>query len=153
MAEVLLDAASQVTGQATEFTGYPKGFRAMQLPDANVDSFFLKTFGRPDRERTCECERTSESSVGQILHLANGGTFNKKISSTENKVSKCLAKQQPAGEIVEEAYFSAFSRPPSEQEKSKLARAIDDAGPEGRRTAIEDLYWALLSSKEFLFNH
>lgn len=153
MAEVMLDAVSQVTGEATEFAGFPKGWRAMQLPDANVDSYFLKTFGRPDRDRTCECERASESSVSQVLHLSNGPTLNKKLASDQSMVSRCLAENKPVATVIEEAFFSALSRPPSASERERLVKMIEEAGPGGRRAAIEDLYWAILNSKEFLFNH
>ncbi|MBI2949840.1 MAG: DUF1549 domain-containing protein, partial [Verrucomicrobia bacterium] len=86
IAEVLLDAYSQVTGVPTEFITdlrnanrglgdkYPLGFRAIQLPDTRIASYFLKSFGRPDREKTCECERTSEPTMAQALHIANGDT-------------------------------------------------------------------------------
>lgn len=153
MAEVLLDAISQVTGQPTEFSGFPKGWRAMQLPDANVDSYFLKTFGRPDRERTCECERTSESNVAQVLHLANGATLNSKIASDQGRARKWSSENKSSEDAVEEAYLSALCRPPLPAEKERLKKLIDEAGVDGRRAAIEDLYWALLNSKEFLFNH
>ncbi|MBM3824588.1 MAG: DUF1553 domain-containing protein [Verrucomicrobia bacterium] len=153
MAEVLLDAVSQVTGQPTEFSGYPAGWRALQLPDANVDSYFLKTFGRPERERTCECERTSESNVAQVLHLANGGTLNAKIASEKGRVRQWIREKKAPGDIVEEAYLSALSRPPAMEERDRLLKLIEEAGEDGRTTAVEDLLWALLNSKEFLFNH
>jgi hypothetical protein len=164
MAEVILDAMSQVTAVPTSFNrelrrgdefaiNYPTGARAIQLPDSLVSSYFLKSFGRPDRIQTCECERTTEPSVAQVLHMANGDTLNQKLSATNGVVeSECMSKV-PAGAIIEEAYLAAFSRFPTESEKSKLAEAIDKSGPADRRAAVEDLYWALLSSKEFLFNH
>ena len=88
MAEVLLDAMSQVTGVPTEFAGYPAGWRAMQLPDANVASYFLKAFGRPDRIITCDCERNAEPSVVQVLHIANGTSLNEKLQSQANRISR-----------------------------------------------------------------
>ena len=151
MAEVLLDAFSQVTDVPTEFKGYPKGWRALQLPDSRVDSYFLASFGRADREQTCTCERTAEPSVTQVLHMFNGDTLNQKLAAKENRISKEL--EQPPEEIVKNAYLAALSRHPSEREKEKILPVITATTGDERREAIEDLYWALLSSKEFLFNH
>src|SRR2546423_8554479 len=126
MAEVLLDACSQVTGVPTEFRTdlrnenrglgdkYPLGFRAIQLPDTKIASYFLKTFGRPDREKTCECERTSEPSVTQVLHIANGDTINQKLAAKGNRLGKLLKDKTPAEKILEEAYLSSLSRYPNE---------------------------------------
>ena len=112
MAEVLLDTLSEATASPTNFKNYPKGWRALQLPDSNVDSYFLKSFGRPDREKTCECERTAEPNVTQVLHLANGNTINKKLEAKDNLIGKWIANKTPPGKIVEEAYLSALSRYP-----------------------------------------
>jgi hypothetical protein len=158
MAEVLLDAISQVTGAPTEFSGYPQGWRALQLPDSKVNSYFLKSFGRPDRANTCECERSAEPSMAQALHIANGDTLNKKLAAKGNRVDGLLAPKA-SGEhrsddaIIDDAYLSALSRYPSAPEKERV-RAILAAVPGSeRRAAIEDLFWGLLSAKEFLFNH
>src|SRR5262245_47127882 len=106
MAEVMLDAISQVTGAPTAFKDYPAGTRAMQLPDANVDSYFLKTFGRPERIITCECERSAEPSMVQILHISNGDTINGKLQAAENRLAKALAAAAPPEQIIDEAYLS-----------------------------------------------
>ncbi len=151
MAEVLLDAYSQVTGAPTEFKGYPKGYRALQLPDSKVESYFLASFGRPERDKTCVCERTTEPSVTQVLHLFNGDTLNKKLEAKDNAVEKALSAGSE--KIIEEAYLSALARYPSAEEKSKFAAALSSAGEKDHRAVVEDIYWALLSSKEFLFNH
>jgi hypothetical protein len=153
MAEVLLDTLSQVTGAPTPFKGYPEGWRAIQLPDSNVDSYFLKSFGRPDREKTCECERTEEPSVTQVLHITNGDTLNKKLTAKANRLEKLLANNSAPDKVVEELYLSALSRYPTETEKEKLVAALEDASDKERRQALEDIYWAVLSSREFLFNH
>lgn len=165
MAEVMHDAIAQITGVPTRFRVdrrnqnqglgefYPMGFRALQLPDTRTDSYFLKAFGRPEREKTCECERTDEPSVTQVLHLANGETINKKLEARECRVSALLADQASNERIVEAAYLAALSRYPTAAEKEKFVAALAAAGESERRTVIEDVYWALLSSKEFLFNH
>jgi hypothetical protein len=164
MAEVILDAYSQVTGVPTEFqrsTGngdsfqftYPRGTRALQLPDSQVASYFLKSFGKPDRIQTCECERTAEPSVAQVLHLANGQTLNAKLTAREGQLARSLADGAESRAVIEEAYLRALSRYPTPEELKGLQDVLGSAPPDQRRAALEDLYWALLSSKEFLFNH
>jgi hypothetical protein len=163
MAEVALDALSQVTGAPTEFKqaaergpggfAYPVGWRAMQLPDTNIDSYFLKSFGRPDRIITCECERTAAPSMSQALHIANGDTLNQKLKAKNNRVERMLAEKTPDEKIVEEVYLAALSRYPAAGEKTRLLALLAEAKEPNRREAVEDLFWGILSSKEFLFNH
>jgi hypothetical protein len=153
MAEVLLDTLSQVTGTPTQFKGYPEGWRAIQLPDSNVDSYFLKSFGRPEREKTCECERTAEPSVTQVLHISNGDTLNKKLSAKGNRLEKFLADKTAPERMVEEIYLGALCRFPTDAEKEKMAKTFEAAEEKERRQVLEDIYWAILSSREFLFNH
>lgn len=165
MAEVLLDALSQVTAVPTEFRidlrnenrglgdKYPLGLRAIQLPDTRIASYFLETFGRPNREKTCECERTSEPSVTQALHIANGDTINQKLTAKGNRIEKLLAEKTPPEKVIQETYLSALSRYPAEAEKSKLLTALEKTKDSELRLAVEDLFWAVLSSKEFLLNH
>jgi hypothetical protein len=152
MAEVLLDALSQATGSVTKFSGYAAGTRAIELPDVNVSSYFLQSFGRPERELTCECERTAEPSMVQVLHLSNGDTLNQKLEAKDNCLSKLLEANRSDAEIIDEAYLASLARLPTEAEKSRLVAALAEAGAD-RRLLIEDLYWSILSSKEFLFNH
>jgi hypothetical protein len=153
MAEVLLDAYSQATGAPTEFKGYPAGWRAIQLPDSNVESYFLSSFGRAQREQTCTCERTAEPSVTQVLHIFNGDSVNKKLAAKNNAIEKLLNEKPSAEKIVEQAYLGALARMPSETEKQKLLAELEKVDEKDKRVAVEDLFWALLSSKEFLFNH
>ena len=166
MAEVLLDAYAQITGVPTEFRldlrnqnrglgdRYPLGLRAVQLPDTKVFSYFLKTFGRPDREKTCECERTSEPSMTQVLHIANGQTLNEKLTAKDGTLTKILADHSlsPA-RMVEDAFLAGLSRFPTEKERTRLTQVLADAKESERRAPLEDVYWAILSSREFLFNH
>lgn len=152
-AEVLLDAISEVTGSPTDFSGYAAGWRAEQLPDSNVGSYFLKSFGRPVRELTCECERTSTPSMVQVLHMSNGDTLNQKLSAKENRIGKLLAEKVPVPQIVDEAYISAFSRFPTAKERSQLVALLEKVATKDLRTSVEDLYWSLLTSREFLFDH
>ncbi len=153
MAEVLLDATSQATGAPTKFDGYPEGWRALQLADSSVNSYFLKSFGRPDRIQTCECERTAEPSVAQVLHMANGTTLNQKLEAKSGRIERIVEEKWPADKIVEEAFLATLSHYPSDEEKAKLVKVLEGAADKDKRPAIEDVFWALLSSKEFLFNH
>lgn len=161
-AEVLLDALSQVTASPTEFRalkpdnkpGDPiSAKRAIALPDSFVDSYFLKTFGRPDRLITCDCERSDEPSVTQAFHLHNGETLNKKLQAKECAVSTA-ASEGDAGKIIDQLYLAAFCRKPAPEQRARLAAVIEaETEPAARRLAIEDLFWSVLSSKEFAFNH
>jgi hypothetical protein len=164
-AEVLLDTVSQVTAAPTTFKidrrnanrgtadAYPMGFRALQLPDSNIASYFLKSFGRADRVATCECERTNEPSMAQALHLANGETLNQKLAQKDNRIDALLASRQPDAKLIEEAYLITLGRLPTERELVKATPLLADAKPADRRAALEDLFWGLMSSKEFLFQH
>jgi hypothetical protein len=166
MAEVMLDASSQVTAVPTSFninrrnankgvgTSYPMGYRALQLPDSNTISYFLTSFGRPDRVQTCDCERTNEPSMAQALHIANGDTLNQKLSAKDNRITKLLTSGRDDAAITEEAYILALSRLPTDKERSGVVALLSDARtPEEKRTALEDVFWGLMSSREFLFNH
>ena len=169
-AEIILDAYSDLTGVPTPFTqlksaggdavsptgSYPAGTRAVQLPDSLADSRFLEAFGRAERTQTCACERTADASVGQALHLNNGHTLNEKLRSGTSVVSGWLAAKQTDSEIVDRVFLSALSREPTAGERAKfltiLAEGAKD-GPAARREAIEDFVWAILTGREFLFNH
>ncbi len=153
MAEVLLDITSQVTMVPSTFSGYPSGWRAIQLPDSSVDSYFLKTFGRPERVITCECERTEAPSMVQVLHLSNGDTLNAKLEADGNRIEKLMASDATPETIIEEAYLTALCRFPTEEEREQLLEVFADTPAEERRMATEDLFWSILTSKEFLFNH
>jgi hypothetical protein len=160
-AEVLLDAISQVAEAPTKFANYPDGTRAMQLRDASVDSYFLQTFGRPDRLITCECERTSDPSMTQVLHILNGDTLNEKLSrtadekakTTDNRIGRLLKANTETGAILDEIYLAAFARLPSEEDRAQLLEVLASVSEAEKRASLEDLAWSLLSSKEFLFNH
>jgi hypothetical protein len=165
MAEVIHDAIAGVTEVPTQFTvdrrnanaglgeKYPLGLRALQLPDTQTDSYFLKAFGRPDRDKTCECERTLEPNITQVLHIANGDTINQKLAAKTSQVSKILEEKIPDEKIIDDLYLNSLSRYPKEIEKTKLLEILEAAPESERRQVVEDIYWAVLSSKEFLFNH
>ncbi len=169
MAEVLLDAISQVTEVPTPFTHigfpggdrqetkeYPLGTRAIQLHDSAIESYFLKTFGRNSRAITCECERSDEPSMVQVLHVANGDTINGKLKTKENRVSKLLAAGHSNAELTEEIFLHCLSRFPTDAEKARVVELlgqIDEGDAGEKRLVVEDVFWSLLSTREFLFNH
>jgi hypothetical protein len=152
MAEVLLDAASQVSGAPTMFKDYPPGTRALQLPDSSVDSYFLRSFGRPDRINTCECERTALPSMAQALNLANGDALNQKLQAKDNRIDQLMAAETADEKLIEDLYLSALTRYPTATETKELTAVLAEAKTD-RRRAVEDLYWGVMSSNGFLFNH
>ncbi|HSI12062.1 MAG TPA: DUF1553 domain-containing protein [Chthoniobacter sp.] len=166
MAEVMLDAVSQVTAEPTAFRmdkrnankgigdSYPMGYRALQLPDSHTVSYFLNSFGRPNRVSTCECERTNEPSMAQALHIANGDTLNQKLAAKDNRVDQLLASGKSDAALADEIYLLALSRLPSEPERAGLTKALAEAtSPAEKRPIVEDVFWSVMSTREFLFNH
>ena len=152
-AEVLLDAISQVTGVPTVFKDLPANTRALQLPDAYVASYFLDTFGRPNRILTCTCERSDEPSMTQVLHLTNGKTIQEKLEAPEGRISRLIQAGDSTQSLIESLYLSAFARYPDEKERARLDNVLAQVSGEEKRSAIEDLFWSVLTSKEFLFQH
>ncbi|HZT82914.1 MAG TPA: DUF1553 domain-containing protein [Gemmataceae bacterium] len=169
-AEVVLDAYSQLTGVPTPFTRvnigttggtaatalYPPGTRALQLPDAQVVSPFLDSFGRPQREQTCSCERQQDSSVGQALHLNNGKTLNDKLRAKGSRAEKWVQEKVSDEEAVRRLFLLALCREPTAGERARFKELLAEAARDpqaSRREVLEDLFWSVLTSKEFLFNH
>jgi hypothetical protein len=152
-AEVLLDAISQVTASPTTFKDQPAGTRALQLPDSSITSYFLDAFGRPERLLTCTCERSDEPSMTQVLHLTNGKTIQEKIEAKEGRITQLLSTGASSGEIIDSAYLAALSRHPTATEQSRLSTILDETADPEKRQVIEDLFWSILTSKEFLFQH
>jgi hypothetical protein len=168
--EVILDAYSDVTSVPTSFNQlksaagdsatpiltYPAGTRAVQLPDSLVLSRFLETFGRADRVQTCSCERTADASVTQALHLNNGQTLNDKLRDKNSIVGKQIATTMTDAAIIDQVFLLALTRKPTVEERKKFLDILADAakgGAQSRREAIEDFVWAILTGREFLFNH
>ena len=123
--------------------------RAIELPDSNYTSYFLDTLGRPKRVITCECERTAQPNLTQVLHIANGDVVNRKLADKSGRLTK-LEKATDA-EAVKELYKVTFTRLPSAAEQ-KTATDIITKTP-NRRKGLENLLWAMLNSREFLFVH
>jgi hypothetical protein len=151
-AEQLLDAIDAASGTVEKFPQLPSGTRAISLPDTNYASFFLDTFGRPLRAIACECERSCDPNLSQALHLMNGDLLNRKLLQKGGRLSRMLEDPKLGDDaLARRLYLLTFHRPPSEGETSR-ARSIF-AGAPSRAIAAGDLFWALMNSKEFLFNH
>ncbi len=150
-AEQLLDAICTSTDVPEKYPGMPLGTRAVQLPDGDANHVFLKTFGQPGRELACECERESDSNLAQALQLINGPTINEKLRNPNNRIGKLLAKKTPDRDILNDLYLTTLSRLPVDGEVKASLDHIHKS-PD-KRKAWEDVHWALLNSKEFLFRH
>ena len=149
-AEVLLDAISQTTGVSEKFNGWPAGYRAIQIWDNHMPSYFFRIFGRPVRATVCECERSNEPSIAQALHLLNAPEIFEKISHRHGQVRKLATSDMSPAELINELYLSTLSRLPTSAEKELMLSAFSESD---HRAAAEDVLWALLNSKEFVFNH
>ena len=154
-AEVLLDAISQSTGTPEKFMGWPEGYRAIQVWDNRMQHYFFQVFGRPVRASVCECERSGEPSVSQALHLLNSPEIIAKIAAPVGTARRLSDGPLSHPQIVEELYLATVSRFPTGRERDLALASFKEAGagPEARREATEDLLWALLNTKEFLYNH
>jgi hypothetical protein len=148
-AEVLLDAICQVTGVAEKFNGWPEGYRAIQVWDNRMPSYFFHVFGRPVRYSVCECERGTDPSIAQALHLMNSPEVGDKVRSRKGVARRLADSDKNPGAIVDELFLTALSRRPCDTERTTLLEAFTDSD---RREAVEDVLWALLNSKEFLYN-
>jgi hypothetical protein len=149
-AEVLLDCISQVTETTDRFAGLPRGGRAVQIPDGRLANYFLTTFGRSTREKVCSCEVKASPTLSQALHLINGEATTGKI--VEGRVVERLLTEtgQPIA-VVKTLYLRCLSREPTPVEAERIASKLS-AAPDSTQ-ALQDLFWALLNSNEFLFNH
>jgi len=150
-AEPLLDAICQAVEVPEKFAGLPLGTRAVQLPDGEVNHPFLKTLGQPGRELACECEREGDSNLAMALQFINGPTINEKIRAANNRVGRLLAKKMEDKDLLEEIYLATLSRPPLPEETKAIMEHVNKA--QDKRKAWEDVQWALLNAKEFLFRH
>jgi hypothetical protein len=151
-AEVLLDVISQITDTRNKFKGLPLGARAVQIADGNVSTYFLQAFGRASRETVCSCEVKMEPNLSQALHLLNGNTVNSRITQGA-VVKKMLDAKKTPQQIIEQLYITALTRKPTSQEMEKLLAEIKTEDAKLMQQNLEDVFWALMNSKEFIFNH
>ena len=149
-AEILLDAISQVLEVPERFRRAPGSLRAAQLPGAAPGIPFLKTFGKPERLLTCECERSESTTLAQAFQMINGPTVRRKLDAEDNRISRLLAAHRDDRSILNELYLAALGRTPTPAERSTADTYLHHRD---RRTAWEDIAWALLNSKEFLLRH
>ena len=164
-AEVLLDAIDDLAGTRTDFPNLPPGTRAIALPDNsyNTASPFLRVFGRPENESVCECERGQSSSLSQSLHLMNAADIRGKLASGSARAEQLAKSELPVEQRIEELYVVAFSRKPTPAELQTAVEYVispqtDAAGnpiepARAAREAYQDLVWALMNTREFMFNH
>jgi hypothetical protein len=152
-AEALYDAFHQVTSTTQSYSGMPAGTRAVELPDASIGPYFLKVFGQPQADTACECERSQEANLAQSLHLLNSSEVQNKISHNSGRAAQLAADtERPHEEKIREVYRWVYAREP-EPDEIQIALAHIEKHDENVRVAYEDILWALINTKEFLFNH
>jgi hypothetical protein len=149
-AEQLLDCICQVTGTQEKFRGLPLGARAVQVADGRTSNYFLTTFGRSDRETVCACEAKTEPTLSQALHMLNGQTIGGKIAQG-GLVAKWLKEGKSPPQVIENIYIRALSRKPTPDEVTRLMTVVTESP--NAEAGLTDVYWAVLNSREFLFNH
>jgi hypothetical protein len=145
---VLLDAVSDITGVPETFAAMPQRARAVELWTVRAQSIFLDSFGRPDPNQDPPCERTSDTTVVQALHLMNAPLLHSKVTGDAGRAAQLAASDKAPREIVEELYLLVYNRLPADVEMRTALRHFDSAS---RRPATEDLLWALLNTPEFVF--
>jgi hypothetical protein len=150
-AETLFDALCFVTDVPEKFPGHALGTRAVQLPDGETNHPFLKTFGQPARELACECERESDSNLAQALQLINGPAVNDRLRNPNNRIGKLLGAKKSDQEVLNELFLVSLSRTPTPDEAKAMLDHVTKSMD--KRKAWEDVHWALINSKEFLFRH
>jgi hypothetical protein len=155
-AEPLLDSIHQALGTAPKFASYPEASRAAEVSGVRMggrregstdDDIFLKTFGKPPRTTSCDCERTNESSLAQVFLLTSGPGVSKLLAG-DNRLDGLCKDGKSAEACLEDVFWNCLSRPPSDAEKGKLLPLVESAG--SRRQGLEDIAWSLINSKEFL---
>lgn len=151
-AETLLDALNHATGTTEKFDKRPVGTRAISLPDTTTPSYFLDTFGRPERAIACECERTGDPTLSQALHLMNGDLIQRKLLDRNGRLARLLRDPKVSNEMLARVMYKVtFVRDPDDHE---LAQAVELIGQASDRSkGVQDLLWGLINSKEFFFNH
>lgn len=150
-AENLLDCVSAVTESPDKFKGLPLGSRAVQIADGTTTNYFLTAFGRSPRATACACEASTSPTLSQALHLLNGNSVHQKIKSGK-VINRWLSEEQESPEvIIDRIYIRALSRVPSQEEKAKLIAALE--AQENKVAGLQDIFWAVLNSREFVFNH
>jgi hypothetical protein len=149
-AETFLDCISAVTETKNKFPGLPNGARAVQIADGTVSTYFLTTFGRATRETVCSCEVKLDPTLSQSLHLLNGETTTQRIAAG-NLIGRRLQEKKTPEQVIEELYVRCLSRRPLPKEREKLMALVNAEAD--KKKALDDVFWSLLNSREFMFNH
>jgi hypothetical protein len=149
-AEQMLDCISQVTGARDKFAGLPVGARAVQIANGATSNYFLTTFGRAPLDTVCACEAKTEPTLSQALHMLNGSTIQGKIQQG-GVIQKLLADGKSPQQAIESIYIRALSRKPTPEEMDRLMVVVSQAA--NPQQGLEDVFWAVLNSREFVFNH
>lgn len=153
-AEVLLDVITQATETKNKFRGLPLGARAVQIADGTTTNYFLQTFGRAERTTVCSCEVKMDPSLSQALHLLNGDTVTSKVEQG-GVVKTLLAEKKTPEQIIESIYIRTVTRKPTPEETKQLMAQVTAVGEDAaqKQQVLNDIFWAVLNSKEFIFNH
>jgi hypothetical protein len=128
------------------------GTSAVSLPDGEYKHPFLEAFGRPARAMVCECERDTDTNLGQALHLVGGRTVHVLLHDSAGRAARLSASALPEDKVIEELFLASLSRFPSAEERDLLIHKFHKPGAV-RRRIVEDILWALVNHKEFLFQH
>ncbi|QDU58119.1 hypothetical protein Pan181_43450 [Aeoliella mucimassa] len=149
-AETLLDCVCQVTENPEKLPGLPLGSRAVEIADGRSGTYFLTTFGRAKRESVCACEVQTDPTLSQALHMLNGNTVHAKVQQG-NLVGRMLDSGSTVDEVLDAIYLRCLARKPTEEERQQIAQIVGDT--QKPKAELEDVFWAVLNSREFLFNH
>ncbi|MFM7038391.1 MAG: DUF1549 domain-containing protein [Planctomycetaceae bacterium] len=152
-AEVLLDAIGAATGEPESFNGYPLGIRAIQVPDPGLDSYFLAMFGRSERVTACACERSGDVTLPQLLHLQNSDSLTARIRAPEGRLQRLLAGNASDTDIISELFQATLCRLPRDDERAAIVAQLTATTATERTEVFQDLFWVLLNTREFAFQH
>jgi len=152
LAEVLWDCLTQATGYYDDGFYFERpGTRAVQIGDGGITTTFLSTFGRSKRETPCTCEVKSQPTLSQALSLINGSNVTHCIERGKNLPAWTATSSNPQ-EVIRNLYLTSLSRVPSDLETAAFAETLRTHAS-GPGVALQDIFWAVLNSNEFLFNH
>jgi hypothetical protein len=151
-AEALMDTLIQATAVPENFPGVPAGFRAAQLPDANSENAFLRLFGKSQRMEACECERDNGSNMLQALHFLNGKSIQARVNNPAGRASTLAKQKMSDADLVTELYLWSLARRPNDAEL-QVGTTFLKTHAERRVEAAQDIFWALLNSRDFVLVH
>ncbi len=156
-AEQLADSMSKALAAPLPLEGFPLGTRLAQVPEGRKHykplksalDRFAATFGKPARLIASDCERSNETAMPQVFQMISGPVVQDLLSRGGNRLDVLLASERTIVEIIEELFWTVLSRSPTPIETDAASNRLNATSD--RRGAAEDLTWALLNSKEFIF--